>query len=81
MPEQIKGWTGLEPETPKPLSNLAPKKEEASQAFVLVQSGRKLAKTSWLAAPKRFSQRLFGRQLFLGRDSTAQLFCPYFYLG
>jgi hypothetical protein len=29
-------------------------------------------------APKRFSQRLFGRRLFLGRGSTAQIFAPVF---
>jgi hypothetical protein len=73
MPEQ-KGWAGLEPETPKLLSDLKQKKEEDSE-------WPELAQASWLAAPKCFSQRIFGRKLFLGRDSTAQLSCPYFYLG
>ena len=57
-PEQ-KGWTGLEPEPPKPLSDPKQKKEEASR--FPVWSDRELAKTSWLAAPKCFSQRPFGR--------------------
>jgi hypothetical protein len=47
MPEP-KGWAGLEPETPKPLSDLKQKEEEARR--FLIQSGQELAKTSWLAA-------------------------------
>jgi hypothetical protein len=72
MPEQ-KGWAELELETPKPLSDLKQKKRSPG-IFHLKWPG--IVKTSWLAAPKFPPQRLFGRQLFLGRDSTAQLFCP-----
>jgi hypothetical protein len=67
MPEQ-KGRAGLEPETPKSPSDLKQKKK--------VAGNWPKRKTSWLAAPKHFSQRLFGQQLFLGRDSIAQVFAP-----
>ena len=73
MPEQ-KGWAGLEPETPKPLSDLKQKKRRPG-VFSFKVAGNWPKRAGW--RPQSASHSDF----FLGRDSTAQLFWPYFYLG
>jgi hypothetical protein len=78
IPEQ-KGWAGLEPETPKPPSDLKQK------------SGQELAKSSWLAArnwpkrdgwrPQSASHSDFWPKTFPMARFQCQTFLPLFLFG
>jgi hypothetical protein len=69
-----KGWAGLEPETPKPLSDLKQKKRRPG-IFSFKVAGIWPKRAGWLAAPKK---ALLTAAFWPTTFPRAQFHCPTF---